>query len=141
MPKMTSIAQNLGDNNEWIKKDLRRLKNNTLLFFVVVLAVIGLIIGYYVSSDLFLGPFKRVSYAMLSPSSVELALETRSPMRTRVEYGTSKDFVNQKRISPIYTTEHSVSIDGLLPGKPHMVRFVAEDQAGRVYFSDFYQVQ
>ena len=141
METLTTLAQTVDEKTEALIKELRMLKHGTLALVVVVFAVIGVLSGYYISSDTFLGPFKKVSYAMTSPSTIELALETRSPMRTRIEYGTSTDYVNQKQVSPSYSMVHEVSLDGLLPGKAHMVRFVAEDQSGKLHVSEFYKVK
>jgi hypothetical protein len=141
MNAITTLAQNTDDKTEWLKNELHKLRKHALVLIVIVLSVIGVIAGYYVTSDMFTGPFKKMTYAMMSPSNIELALETTSPMRTKIEYGTSPDYVNQKQVSASYSKTHAVSLDGLLPGKPHMVRFVAEDQTGRLHVSDFYTIK
>lgn len=121
----------------WIQKDLRRLRNNTLVLVVVVFATIGVLFGYYLSTGILLGPFANVSYAY-EGSEMKIEWETRFPARTRVEYGTSQVYLNETDMSSTFGTKHAVDVDGLLPDKPHFFRLIAEDNTGQKHISTFY---
>ena len=124
----------------WIQKDLRRLRNNTLVLVVIAFSTLGVLFGYYLFSDAFRSPFNNISYAY-EGSEMKIEWETKFPARTRVEYGTSQIYLNETDLTDNFETEHEAEVIGLLPGKPHFFRLIAEDNTGEKHISTFYAVQ
>ena len=124
----------------WIQKDLRRLRNNTLVLVVITFSTLGVLLGYYLFSDTFRGSFNNVSYAY-EGSEMKVEWETKFPARTRIEHGTSQIYLNETDFTESFETTHATEVIGLLPGKPHFFRLIAEDNTGEKYISDFYTAQ
>lgn len=139
MNKITSLAHS-GDSSK-IKKELMRLKSGTLFLVVVVFSVMGVILGYYLFGSGLTGTFNNVVYAYSGDEFMKVAVDTKEPMRTYIEYGTSTEILNRKNISRTFETHHYVDLNGLLPGKKHVFRIVAEDNTGVLYKSGFYFVE
>jgi len=136
MPKGTSQP-----DETWLKKELNELRSASFTMALVVFAAIGCLIGYFFLSESFLtGPFTRIAYAR-TPIGIEVDVETKVPARMRVEYGTSREYLNRMEMGKDFETEHSTNVVGLLPGKTHFFRVVLEDQRGQLHTSSFYTVK
>ena len=136
------IAQlNTSGDPAWFTRELSKLKNRTLVLVVVAFATLGVLVGYYMFTDVFGGPFQNVSYAAVNGSALMIEWETSFPARTRVEYGTSEIYLNETDLSDTFETDHDVALGGLLPGAKHVFRLVAEDNAGQKFTSPFYQAK
>lgn len=123
-----------------LRKSFSRVQKITLVLFVLILCVLGLIVGFYFTSDMLRGPFEHVTYAYAGDSTLSINLKTRNMSRTRIEYGTSEEILNES-FSDDYRENHSFTIKGLLPGKPHLFRVVAESKDGELYTSQFYTIE
>jgi hypothetical protein len=92
-------------------------------------------------SGVFSNPFKNVTYAAGNSTELRIAWETEFPAKTRVQYGTSTIYLNETEISSSYGTDHDVDLEGLLPGKTHLFRLIAEDSSGQKHISPFYETE
>lgn len=145
MPKKAPVPetsnQNLPSNRKWVQEEISRLRNGTLVLVVVVFATLGVLIGYYLFSDVFGSPFKNITYAATNGTELKITWETSFPAKTRVQYGTSSVYMNETGMSFAYETEHDVDLEGLLPGKTHLFRLIAEDSTGQKHISPFYKAE
>lgn len=140
MPKQTIAQEEILQDKTWLQKELTSLRTNTLMLVVVAFSVLGVLIGYYLFSDVFGGAFKNVTFAATNDSAVKIEWETNFPARTKVEYGTSEFYLNETNLTSEYDMEHDIEIGGLLPDKDHVFRLIAEDDRGNKHMSDFYKV-
>ncbi len=108
---------------------------------VVVFSILGVILGYNVFGGGMGGMFENVAYAHSGKTNVLIEFDTNEPARTYLEYGTSADIVNTRRISNTFEKNHYLEITGLLPDKEHVFRVVAEDQSGVIHKTDFYTIE
>lgn len=135
MPK-EQISQLASDN--WIQKELYKLKNETLILVVVVFSAFGLLLSYYVFNDVLGLPFKNITYRKYDDNLIGIKWESKTPLKTKVEYGTSQIYLNDTDYHETFETSHSVQVKGLLPGKDHYIRLVAEDAQGQKYTTPFF---
>lgn len=124
-----------------LKEQLESLKSKTLLMLVLVLSVVGVLIGYYVSGSIFNAPFEDVSVDVLGQSTVRVNFKTSFPAKTKVVYGTSDMYTNEQIISSAFTRDHEVYLKSLLPEKDHIIKLVAEEVGGREHTSPVYKVE
>ena len=124
-----------------LKEELKSLKSKTLLLIVLVFSVIGVLIGYYVSGNIFDAPFKDVSVDVLGESTVRVGFETSFPAKTKVVYGTSEMYTNEQEVSSNFTKIHEVYLDSLLPNKDHIIKLVAREMDGREHISPSYKIE
>lgn len=128
------IKQNLRDQ-------LRKLRSNTLVLMVVTFSVIGVLIGYYISGDLFTGPFKNVSIDTLGESVIRVSFETSTPSITKIKYGTSDIYMNELTISESFSNNHQIDLRNLLPQRSHMIKLYAKEADGQEHLSPSYEVK
>ena len=140
-PVQETKTQNLPSTRKWLQEEISRLRNGTVVLIVVTFATLGVLIGYYLFSDVFSNPFKNVTYAAVDDTELRIVWETEFPAKTRVQYGTSSVYLNETIMGLAYDTEHSVDLEGLLPGKPHLFRLIAEDSSGQKHISPFYKAE
>lgn len=120
---------------------LRRIRSRTLTLIVITFSVIGVLIGYYIVSDIFSGPFKNVSVDLLGESSVRVSFETKSPAKTKVQYGTNDIYMNEVSVSSDFSSEHDIDLKNLLPQRLHMIKLFAKEASGREYLSPVYKIK
>jgi len=144
MPEAKPVQEttnNLASNRKWVQEEIAKLRNGTLVLVVVAFATLGVLLGYYLFSDVFGSPFKNITYAASDGTELKIAWETKFPSKTRVQYGTNSIYLNETGMSSAFATEHDVDLEGLLPGKPHIFRLVAEDSSGQKHISPFYTAE
>jgi hypothetical protein len=106
-----------------------------------VLFFVGFAVFWYFYSYVPTGPLDAVDSVKLGESAAVIKWKTKFPAKTRIEYGTSALYPNSFLVSEAYAESGSHSMLTLLPGRCHVFRIVAEDRAGRVYFSPFYSLE
>ncbi|HSX39273.1 MAG TPA: hypothetical protein VLI92_01645 [Candidatus Saccharimonadales bacterium] len=105
----------------------------SLLFLVLAAALAGY--SYFK----FYSPVKLVSFSRPDSSTVVVNITSATPVKTKVEYGTSDLYLNATDADEAFQTTQSHTIWGLLPGKTHFFRVIAKDSDGKTYFTKFYQ--
>ena len=133
--------QSIAQNPSWLQKELKNLRNKTVLLFFFGLLFSGSLFGYFVVSEVIYivrDPVKNVSHAYAGESNLKVNVETKEPTMVKIEYGTTEDALNERPVSVKYDMEHSVLIKGLLPDKAHSYRVVLQDEEGNTHKSDFF---
>jgi len=107
------------------------------IFTLLFLAVAGAFAAYsYVN---FKTPIKKVEFTQQGKDSVVVTVASSSPVKTRVEYGTSDLYLNATAPAEQFETTQTHVVWGLLPGKKHFFRVIAMDESGKSYTTKFYQ--
>ncbi len=130
------------------KKDFTkhlRIKRKSRVLIAAFISSIVVTVGLCVIGFTYfftLSPFKAV-YAKTNNSgqAIRVAFKTTVPTKTRVEYGTSRLYLNTTEIADIWAEEHEWFIPNTLPNRTHYVRFVAYTEQGKEYTSGFYVVE
>lgn len=94
------------------------------------------ILGYYYYQNLF--PFSRVDIKQVTDSQAAVYIESRIPVKTAVQYGTSDFYFNETQPTQNYTKTKLETLEGLLPSRSHYFRILAWDENGKQYYSKFY---
>jgi hypothetical protein len=79
----------------------------------------------------------KSNYKVLGESSVRVFWSHEVPVKSRVEYGTTEEYLNSTDPSSTYSEKGHVLVSGLLPNKPHVFRLVSYDEKGNEYSSKF----
>jgi len=124
-----------------VEKLGKRIFYAIVIMSMVVLFFLGFAVFWYFYTYVPTGPLEELSYQKLGDSAAVVTWKTKFPAKTRIEYGTSQMYRNSLIVSDAYALDGGQSLLALLPGKKHVFRIVAEDKAGRVYFSPFYSLE
>lgn len=133
--KFKTIFQNL-------RKKFKKQDKKTLIAGIITtscLVIAGFLLLFVFAKRL--APFEYVhAETNKLGQSISVALTTKRPVRTRVEYGTTKMYLNAVEGDATYKTEHNIVIPGVLP-KKHYLRVIAYTENGKEYKTDFYMVE
>lgn len=132
-------VDNIVEEESRFKKELFSLKSKTLFLLVIILSFLGITIGYYVSGGVLKSDFSNVSFDQISKSSIDISFDTAEPTKTKIMYGTTDMYMNEKVVNSKFSTQHTVRLDSILPGVLHKFRFIAEDVNGNQHVSKMYE--
>jgi len=99
--------------------------------------------GIYIYAQLWT-PFKNIEIEKtLRGSELIVRFESKVPVRTMVEYGTSRECLLEARMRDPeeLKREDSIKISYILPEKKHFVRIVGTTQDGKEFKSQFFNVR
>lgn len=70
---------------------------------------------------------------VLSPNSVSLTIETKTPLKSTISYGTSLEAMTQKPITTEPKTTHAIILTNLRPGALYIYKIIFSDSFGKTY--------
>lgn len=105
----------------------------TLVFLGLAVAI-GLY-SYFTTKT----PFKDVKILPYGAGSVLVRIKSDTPIKTKIEYGTSQVYLNETTMSVDFKTEDIQLVAGLLPDKQHFFRVIGFSPKGTKFVSEFYQ--
>jgi hypothetical protein len=74
----------------------------------------------------------NVAFTSLSPNSTAVSWTTDEVADTKVRYGFSANYGNTSPLNPVFTTAHSVTLSGLVPGTQYHVQLLSRDDSGNL---------
>lgn len=115
-------------------------KLEIILASVLTLVFLGIAVAFFGFSYFkFKTPIQKVEFTPQGSNAMVVNVQSSTPLKTRVEYGTSDIYLNSSDEAEAFQTSQTHTIWGLLPEKKHFYRVVAVDESGQSYTTKFYQ--
>ncbi len=118
-----------------IYKPTKALIVSVLLCFLFLIGGVVLLKYYYTT---YIFPFKTIEIHKKGDIESEVYIESLVPLKTKIEYGTSEEFLIGTNVSDEYSTQQSLTVSGLLPDKTHYYKVLGWDKNGIRYESKIF---